>query len=100
MLRYLFVLDVAAAILYASMVIGVGISALLLAVHLDTAPQQRGSMINLLVLTAAYSAVMLAAALGAWGIHRRAGWHWAAQAAFVATAVASFSISVSMLAGQ
>jgi hypothetical protein len=98
MLRYLFALDAAIAVLGASMVIGVGISALLLAVHLDTAPEQRGAMLNLLILTAAYTAVTAAAVAAAWAIRARQAWHWLAQAAVVATAVASFYISIAMLA--
>jgi hypothetical protein len=41
MLRYLFILDIAIAVLGASMVIGVGVSALLLGFHLDRAPEYR-----------------------------------------------------------
>lgn len=100
MLRYLFVLDIAFAVLGASMVIGVGVSALLLAWHLDVAPEQRGSMHNLLLLTAAYSAVTLAAAAAAFGIHRKSGWHWLAQAAFVATLFISYFVSLQMLTSQ
>ena len=100
MLRYLFVLDVALAILGASMVIGVGVSALLLAFHLDTAPEQRGSMNTLLTLTVAYSAVTLTAAAGAWAIHKKAAWNVVAQAAFALSLVASYFISIQMLANQ
>ena len=97
MLRYLFVLDVAVAVLGASMVIGVGVSALLLAWHLDVAPEQRASMNALLVLTAAYSAMTLTAAAGAWGLHRKARWHWLAHAAFAITLVLSYFVSIRML---
>lgn len=100
MRRYLFVLDVGFAILAASMAIGVGVSALLLAFHLDTAPEQRGSMNNLLILTAAYSAVTLAAASSAWAVHQKASWHWPMQAAFAVTVIASYFVSIQMLANQ
>jgi len=100
MLRYLFVLDVAFAVLGASMVIGVGVSALLLAFHMDIAPEQRGSMVALLILTAAYTAVTVAAGLGAWGLRRRQGWHWWAQGAFLAAVLVSYFISIQMLSGQ
>ena len=100
MFRYLFVLDVAFAILGASMVIGVGVSALLLAFHLDTAPEQRGSMNTLLILTVTYSAVTLAAAAGAWAIHKKAGWNLIAQVAFGVSLVASYFVSIQMLANQ
>jgi hypothetical protein len=98
MLRYFFMLDVAFAVLGASMAVGVGISALLLAVHLDIAPEQRDSMLNLLGLTVAYVAVTLTAVAGAWGIHRRARWHWLAQLTFFGAAAASGFVSVSLLA--
>lgn len=97
MLRYLFVLDVAFALLGASMVIGVGVSALLLAWYLDIAPDQRASMNALLVLTVAYSAVTLAAAAGGWGIRTKARWHWIAHAAFAASLVASYFVSIQAL---
>jgi hypothetical protein len=100
MLRYLFVLDVAFAVLGASMVIGVGVSALLLAWHLEVAPEQRDAMNALLVLTAAYTAVTLAAAAGGWGIRKKAVWHWAAQAVFAVALVGSYLVSVQMLASQ
>ena len=100
MFRYLFVLDVACAILGASMVIGVGVSALLLAFHLDTAPEQRGSMNTLLILTVAYTAVTLAAAAGAWAIHKKAAWNLIAQLAFAVSLVASYFVSIQMLANQ
>lgn len=100
MLRYLFVLDVAFAVLGASMVVGVGVSALLLAFHMDVAPEQRDSMLGLLALTAAYSAVTVAAALGAWGLHRKRRWHWGAQAAFLAGLLVSYFISIQMLSSQ
>jgi len=96
-MRYLFVLDVAFAVLGASMVIGVGVSALLLGWHLDVAPEQRGSMNTLLVLTVAYTVVTLAAAAGAWGLRRKAGWHWLAQAAFATSLVAAYFISIQSL---
>lgn len=99
-MRYLFVLDVAFAVLGASMVIGVGVSALLLGWYLDVAPEQRGSMNALLILTAAYSAVTLAAAAGGWGIRRKARWHWLAQAAFAASLVASYFVSIQTLVSQ
>ncbi|MDO9451492.1 MAG: hypothetical protein Q7J29_01385 [Stagnimonas sp.] len=97
MLRYLFVLDVAFAVLGASMVIGVGVSALLLAWYLDVAPEQRASMHALLVLTVAYTAVTLAAAAGGWGIRTKARWQWFAQAAFAALLIASYFISIQVL---
>ena len=97
MLRYLFVLDVAFAVLGASMVIGVGVSALLLAWHLNIAPEQRASMDALLLLTAAYSALTLAAAAGAWALHKKARWHWLAQVAFAATLFLSYLASVQIL---
>ncbi len=97
MLRYLLVLDIAFAVLGASMVIGVGVSALLLGWHLDVAPEQRTSMHALLLLTAAYAGVTLAAAAGAWGIRRKARWHWPAQAGFAILLVASYYISKQML---
>ena len=97
MLRYLFVLDVAFAVLGASMMIGVGVSALLLAWHLDMAPEQRASMNALLVLTAAYGAMTLAAAAGAWALHRQARWHWLAHAAFAGTLICSYLVSIQML---
>ncbi|MES2684497.1 MAG: hypothetical protein V4650_13340 [Pseudomonadota bacterium] len=100
MFRYLFVLDVACAILGASMVIGVGVSALLLAFHLDTAPEQRGSMNTLLILTVAYTAVTLAAAAGAWAIHKKAAWNLIAQLVFAVSLVASYFVSIQMLANQ
>ena len=50
--RYLFIADIALAILGASMVIGVGVSALLLAVYLDEAPEYAGQVRTLLLLTA------------------------------------------------
>lgn len=100
MRRYLFVLDIGFAILGASMVIGVGVSALLLAFHLDTAPEQRGSMNTLLTLTVAYSAVTLAAIASAWAIHKQAAWHWPAQGAFLVSVIASYFVSIAMLANQ
>lgn len=100
MLRYLFVLDIALAILGASMVIGVGVSALLLAVHLDTAPEHRGSMNTLLILTFAYSAVTLTAVAGAWAIHKKSAWNALAQIAFALSLIASYFISIRMLANQ
>ena len=100
MLRYLFMLDVAFAVLGASMVIGVGVSALLLAWHLDIAPEQRDAMNALLLLTGAYTAVTLAAAAGGWGIRAKAGWHWAAQGVFATAVVVSYFVSVQMLAGS
>ncbi len=98
MRRYLLVLDLAFAVLGASMAIGVGVSALLLAGHLDIAPEQQGSMNSLLMLTLAYTAVTVAAAASAFGLHRRQGWHWAAQAAFGLSVVASYFVSIQMLA--
>ena len=100
MLRYLFILDMAFAVLAASLAIGVGVSALLLAFHLDIAPEQRDSMYSLLILTAAYSAVTVAAAAGGWGIRKQAAWHWLAQVAFAALLVLSYLISIQMLANQ
>lgn len=100
MRRYLFVLDAAFAILGASMVIGVGVSALLLAFHLDTAPEQRDSMNTLLILTVAYTAVTLAAGAAAWAIHKKAPWHWPMQAAFAVSVIASYFVSIQMLANQ
>lgn len=100
MFRYLLVLEIAVAVLGASMVIGVGVSALLLAWHLDTAPEQRASMQALLVLTAAYSAMTLTAAAGAWALHRQARWHWLAHAGFVITLVLAYLFSIRMLASQ
>lgn len=99
-MRYLFVLNLAVAILAASMAIGVGVSALLLGWYLDVAPEQRDSMISLLVLTVAYSAAAFAAGLAAWGMRRKARWHWLAQAAFVLTTVLSYFLSIQVLKGQ
>lgn len=96
--RYLFVLDVAIAVLGASMVVGVGVSALLLAVHLDTAPEQREPMLRLLLLTAAYAAPTLAAAAAAFGLRGGRRWHWAAQLLLLFTLVVAYSISLSILA--
>lgn len=100
MLRYLFVLDIAFAVLGASMVIGVSVSALLLALHLDVAPEQRDSMMALLILTASYTAVTVAAGLGAWGLRRQQNWHWWAQGGFVGAVLVSYFVSIQMLSGQ
>lgn len=100
MLRYLFVLDIAFAVLGASMVIGVGVSALLLAWYLDVAPEQRASMNALLLLSLAYSAVTLASAAGGWGIHKKATWHWGAQLAFLAALIGSYQLSIHLLTAQ
>jgi MFS family permease len=98
MLRYLFVVDVSLSVLGASMVIGVGVSALLLAIYLDQFPEYRGMMTSLINLTLAYLAVTLSAGAAGWGIHRRRAWHWLAQAAFAASLVFSWRYSISLLA--
>lgn len=100
MRRYLFVLDVAFAILGASMAIGVGVSALLLGWYLDTSPEQRGSFNNLLWLTLAFTAITMASFAGALGLHRKASWHWLAQAAFALSLLASFPLFVRILGNQ
>lgn len=99
-MRYLFVLDAAFAILGASMAIGVGVSALLLGLHLDTAPEQRASFDNLLLLTLAFTAITLTAAASAMGLHRKARWHWGAHAAFVLATVVSVPLFLRILSSQ
>ncbi|MES2885793.1 MAG: hypothetical protein V4709_13380 [Pseudomonadota bacterium] len=100
MLRYLFVLDVAFAVLGASMAIGVGVSALLLGLYLDTSPEQRPSFDNLLLLTLAFTVITLTSAASAFGLHRRAGWHWGAHALFALATVASVPLFIRILANQ
>jgi MFS family permease len=97
MLRYIFLLDVSLAILGAAMVIGVGVSALLLALYLDSSPEYRGMTMNLTWLTVVYLAVTLSSAAGGWGIHKKAAWHWIAQALFAVSLVASYRVSVQLL---
>ncbi len=97
MLRYVFVLDVAFALLGAALAIGVGVSALLLGFYLDVAPEHAGSARALVMLTIAYSAVTAAAAAGAWAIRRKAPWLWWAQGAFALALVVSFFVSRQML---
>jgi len=100
MLRYLFILDTAIAVLGASMVIGVGVSALLLGVHLDSSPEYRGQTLILLRLTAVYLLATLAATVAAWALHRRRRWHWAAQLALLLSSLASYAVSIQSLSGQ
>ncbi len=98
MLRYLFVLDVAVAVLGASMTVGVGVSALLLGWHLDMAPEQRPSFDNLLWLTAAFTAITVTAAASALGLHRKRRWHWGAHAMSLLSLAASFPLFIRILA--
>lgn len=100
MLRYLFILDVAFAVLGGSMVIGVGVSALLLGWYLDTAPEYRGQVVTLLKLTLAYLSVTVAAGVAAWALRRRHQWHWLAQAALGLAGLGSYLISVTSLSAQ
>ena len=100
MLRYLFVLDVAFAVLGASMAIGVGVSALLLGLHLDAAPEQRASFDNLLLLTLVFTIITVTSAACAMGLHRKAGWHWGAHAVFALSTVASVPLFLRILSSQ
>lgn len=100
MLRYLLVLDIAIAVLGAAMVIGVGVSALLLGVHLDSAPEYRGQALTLLRLTLVYLLATLAAILAAWALHRRHSWHWGAQATLLLSSLASYFVSLRSLSAQ
>lgn len=100
MFRYLFVLDVAAALLGAAMVIGVGISALLLGWYLDVAPEQRASYYNLLILTAVFTAITATSFAGALGLHRKVGWHWLAHALFAASVAISVPVFIRILGNQ
>lgn len=100
MLRYLFILDTVIAVLGASMVIGVGVSALLLGVHLDAAPEYHGQTLTLLRLTGVYLLATLAAIAAAWALHRRRSWHWGAQLALLLTSLASYFVSIQSLSGQ
>lgn len=100
MLRYLFIFDTAIAVLGASMVIGVGVSALLLGVHLDSSPEYRGQTLTLLRLTGVYLSATVAATVAAWALRRRRRWHWLAQAALVLTSLASYAISLQSLSAQ
>ena len=95
--RYLFIADVALAILGASMVIGVGVSALLLAVYLDEAPEYAGQVRTLLVLTAVYLLTTTCAALAAWLVRRRHRWQVLAQLAVVASCLLSYGVSLQAL---
>lgn len=97
MLRYLFILDIAIAVLGASMVIGVGVSALLLGFHLDRAPEYRDQALTLVKLTAVYTLATAAAGLAAWAMHRRHGWHWAAQASLLLASLVSYFVSLESL---
>ncbi|TAJ52071.1 MAG: hypothetical protein EPN60_15640 [Nevskiaceae bacterium] len=100
MLRYLFILDVALAVLGGSMVIGVGVSALLLGWYLDSAPEYRDQVLTLLKLTLAYLSVTVAAGLAAWGLRGKRRWHWLAQAAVLLTGLGSYLISLTSLSAQ
>ena len=100
MLRYFFVLDVAFAVLGASMFIGVGVTAFLQAWYHATAPELRESTGALLGLTALFLALTLSSAAAAYGIHRKAAWHWAAQLAFALSLVATVLISIQRLAAS
>ena len=100
MRRYFFVFDVAFAILGASMMIGVGVSALLLGWYLDVAPEQRGSYNNLLLLTIAFTAITVASAASAFGLRRQAGWHWGAHALFAVSILASIPLFIRILGNQ
>lgn len=100
MFRYLFVLDVAFSLLGAAMVIGVGISALLLGWHLDVAPEQRPSYNNLLLLTVAFSVITSAAFASALGLHRKARWHWITHALFLFSCIASVPLFTRVLGNQ
>ncbi len=100
MLRYLFFVDVSFAVLFSSMVIGVGVSALLLGWHLDFAPEYREMMNTLIKLTLVYLLVTLAGAGGAFGIFRKRSWHWGAQAIFALSIVIAWEYTVSVLTNQ
>ena len=100
MARYLFVFDIAFAILGASMMIGVGVSALLLGGYLDVAPEQRASYNNLLLLTLAFTAITAAAAGSAFGLRRKAGWHWGAHALLFVSLIASVPLFIRILGNQ
>lgn len=95
--RYLFIADVALAILGASMVIGVGVSALLLALHLDEAPQYRDQVGTLLLLTAVYTATTVAATVAAWLVRRRHRAQAGMQLVLVVTCLVSYFISLQAL---
>lgn len=98
MSRYLFVFEIALAVLAASMMIGIGVSALLLGLHLDRAPQYRDDVHTLLMLTAAFLAITLAAGAGAWGLRLKAGWHWLAHPALIAAGFLTYYLTVQTLA--
>ncbi|ROH89473.1 hypothetical protein ED208_10050 [Stagnimonas aquatica] len=100
MLRYLFILDVAIAVLGASMVIGVGVSALLLGWYLDTAPEYRDQVFTLVELTLVYLSATVAAGLAAWGLRRQRSWHWLAQAALLLAGFGSYLVSITSLSAQ
>ena len=100
MLRYLFFVDVAFAVLFSSMVIGVGVSALLLGWHLDVAPQYREMTYTLIKLTLVYLFLTLASGMGALGIFRKKNWHWAGQTLFAISAVIAYQYSVFVLTNQ
>ena len=100
MLRYLFFVDVSFAVLFASMVIGVGVSALLLGWHLDLAPEYREMMNTLIKLTLVYLLVTLAGAGGAFGIFRKRNWHWAVQAMFALSVVLAWQYTVTVLTNK
>lgn len=100
MLRYLFVLDVAFALLGGAMVIGVGVSALLLGWYLDTAPEQRASFDNLLLLTLAFSAITGTAFASALGLHRQRAWHGVAHLLFALSIFASVPLFIRILGNQ
>lgn len=95
--RYLFIADVALAILGASMVIGVGVSALLLAVYLDEAPEYAGQVRTLLLLTAVYALTTVCAGLAAWLVRRRHRALSLAQLAVLASLLVSYFVSLQAL---
>ena len=97
MLRYLFALDIAIAVLGASMAIGIGVSALLLGWHLDSSPQYHEQVLVLVNLTLVYTAATVAAAVGALGLRRAARWHWPVHAAMVAASIAAYTYSIQTL---
>lgn len=100
MLRYLFIFDVSVAVLGGSMVIGVGVSALLLGWYLDSAPEYRDQVLTLVKLTLVYLAATLAAGCAAWGLRRRQSWHWLAQAALLLAGFGSYLVSITSLSAQ
>lgn len=97
MLRYLFGLEISLAVLGASMTIGVGVSALLLGWHLNSSPQYHEQVLVLMNLTLAYTAVTVAAAVGALALHRQARWHWPVHAVMVAACFFAYTYSIQAL---